>query len=134
MSIDYEGGFDFTQLRSDLEGVLPDALSDGGKVIRDLADSRVPVLEGEALKKANDQRRTDPGALLRSGYTRVEGETTVAVGYSEFYAGWQHERLDYHHEHGEAKFLESAFNQGSDEALIKVADRIQEGIDGGSHS
>lgn len=128
MSINYKGSFDFSQLRADLNDALPDALTDGGNVIADLSDTRVPVLTGAALKKANDQRRSDPGALLRSRYVRVEGLTQVAIGYSEFTAGWQEERLDYHHEQGQAKFLDSSLNDASEDAMDKVSERLSEAI------
>lgn len=128
MSINYEGDFDFSGLRADLDSVLPDALEDAGNFIADRTDPKVPVLEAEGLKKANKQRREDPGALLRSRYVRVEGNSQVAIGYSEFYAGWQHERLDYHHEHGEAKFLENTINDDGEEAYDKLAERLAEAI------
>jgi hypothetical protein len=125
MSIDYRGGFNFAALRQAIADALPDALEAGGDHIADVADTRVPVLTD--LEKANDRRRADPGELKRSRYVRTEG-ASVAVGYSSYWAKWQHERLDYHHEVGQAKYLESAFNEGGDEALQKVAKRIREGL------
>lgn len=118
-----------------LGGLLPghvtrDALDDAAEHLKEVAQSKAPLLTGEALKKANDQRRSDPGALRRSAYARVVDDVTAEVGFSEFYAGWQHERMDWHHEDGQAKFLEEPMATEKDETLQIMADRMREGMHG----
>lgn len=125
MSIDYEGSFDFSELRANLARVTPEALEDGAKVIGDLSDTRVPVLVD--LTRANKKRRADPGELRESRFIRVEGASQVAVGYDAYWAAWQHER-EYHHEIGQKKFLETALADGKDDALEAVAVKIREGL------
>lgn len=118
-----------------LGGLLPghvtrDALDDAAEHLKEVAASKAPLLTGEALKKANDQRRSDPGALRRSAYARVVDDVTAEVGFSEFYAAWQHERMDWHHEDGQAKFLEEPMATEKDETLQIMADRMREGMHG----
>lgn len=124
MSIDYKGDFDFGDLNARLIEALPEALKDGGEVIGKLSDDKVPVLVD--IKRANEKRRADPGELRDSRYVEVEGVSDVAIGYRAYWAGWQHERMDYHHVIGQAKFLEQALTEGKDEALQAVADGIRE--------
>lgn len=115
-----------------LGGLLPghvtrDALDEGAQHIGKAAQDKAPLLVD--LKKANDQRRVDPGALRDSMYTQVVDDTTAEVGFSEFYAGWQHERTDYHHEVGQAKFLEEPLATEKDDVMELMAARIREGLD-----
>lgn len=117
-----------------LAGLLPahvtrDALKDGADHVGEVAQGKAPLLTGAALRKANDERRADPGALRRSMYTRVLDDTTAEVGFSEFYAGWQHENMDYHHADGEPKYLESTLSTEKDETVRIIADKIREGLD-----
>jgi hypothetical protein len=57
----------------------------------------------------------DMGDLAASGYVSrpMIGpvETEIALGFTEPYALIQHERLDYHHTHGQAKYLEVPLEQ-----------------------
>lgn len=124
MSIKYEGSFDFSGLEARLAAALPDALRGGAEVIGALSDDKVPVLVD--LKKADDQDRADPGELKRSRYVLVEGTEDAVIGYSDDNAKRQHEELSYHHDVGQAKFLESAMVEGKDEALQVIADKIRE--------
>lgn len=124
MAIDYQGGFDFSQLRAKLDDILPDALMDGGNVIGDLAVKRAPLLEGEALRKANQERRADPGELRESKFVRLSGNASVAIGFSAFYAPWVEEHMDWNHTSGQAKFLSSSLDDGGEDALDKISTRI----------
>lgn len=106
-----------------------DGLEKGADHIKDVAVAKAPLLEGAAaLKRANKERRSDPGALRESAYVRVLDDVTAEIGFSEFYAGWQHERLDYHHEDGEAKFLEIPLSTEKDNVLQVIADAIRDAM------
>lgn len=70
------------------------------------------------------------GVHLRdTGYTRLASQGVdderVAVGFDAYWALWQEQRMDYHHEHGHAKFLELALAQGGEAALEQVAAAIR---------
>lgn len=108
--------------------VTRQALQDGVDHLGQVAQAKAPLLTGAALKKANDERRADPGALRRSMYTRVLDDNTAEVGFSEFYAGWQHENTDYHHQDGQSKYLEEPLSTEKDATLQIMADRIREGL------
>lgn len=57
----------------------------------------------------------DKGDLAASGYVSMPmvgpSETVIAMGFTEPYATIQHERLDYYHPHGQAKYLEVPLEQ-----------------------
>lgn len=57
----------------------------------------------------------DTGALRDSGFVSdpiVNGnEISISMGFTEEYALVQHERLDYYHSHGQAKYLEVPLEQ-----------------------
>lgn len=125
MSIDYEGGFDFAGLEARILKALPDALKAGGDYIGERADARAPVLVD--VKRANKQRREQVGDLVRSRFVRPEGND-VAIGYSVYWAGFQHEDLEYHHDIGEAKWLERTFAADGDDGLGKVAEKLREAL------
>lgn len=115
-----------------LGGLLPgrvtrDALGEAAQHVGKAAQDKAPLLVD--LARANAQRRTDPGALRDSMYTQLVDDVTAEVGFSEFYAGWQHERTDYHHEVGQAKFLEEPLTTEKDDVLDLIAARIREGLD-----
>lgn len=105
----------------------PDALQAAADHVLDVAKHRAPILSGaEAVKKANDERRADPGHLRESGYARVVDDNRAEVGFSAFYARWQHERMDYHHADGQAKYLETSLETEQDEALRIMAEKLRE--------
>lgn len=116
-----------------LGGLLPapvtrDALEAGADLLRERAAARAPILTGAALKKANDQRRTDPGALRASAYSRVVGDLTAEIGFTEFYAAWQEENMDYDHEDGQSKYLATTLSVDKDETLQAMAKRLGAGL------
>lgn len=88
--------------------------------------------------RTNSMRRTpvDLGTLRASHFIDEVGEvgdtifTTVSVGggAAEDYAVIQHERLDFHHDEGEAKFLESARNEELPNAAPLIAKFTAEAI------
>ncbi len=126
MSIRIENSLNLGSVRADVESVSPEAIQAGLDHVLDVARDKAPLLMDFA--KANDERRADPGALRRSGYTRIVDDQTGEVGFSEFYAGWQHERLDYHHDDGQAKFLEEPLATERDTVLQLMADKIREAL------
>ena len=88
------------------------ALYQGGSIIMTEAKKRAPL---------------DVGTLRNSGYVTLpkrEGdEVFVEVGFggaAKAYAVKQHEELSYHHEVGEAKYLENAINVKEQEVRAHV--------------
>jgi hypothetical protein len=74
---------------------------------------------------------TGEGVHLRdTGYSRLQAADpdgdSVEVGFTAFWALWQHERMDYHHTHGRAKFLELAMVEQGEQALEIVAEHIRQ--------
>lgn len=129
MSIEWDDDLEFGEFEKRLSAILPDALEAGGNHIKDEANDKTPLLVD--LVKANKKRRTQVGYLRDSAFVRVEGLLQVAIGYTAYWARWQHERPDYHHVIGEFKWLERTLLADGHEALRKVADRIREGLAGG---
>jgi hypothetical protein len=112
------------QLRRHLEAArkaAERALYEGGSIIMTEAKKRAPL---------------DVGTLRNSGYVTLpkrEGdEVFVEVGFggaAKAYAVKQHEELSYHHEVGEAKYLENAINAKEQEIrdrIARLADRALE--------
>ena len=122
-----------TDLR--LGGLLPghvsaEALDEAAQHVLSVAQEKAPVLgPGEHdLTKANDERRAHPGELRESGFVRPVDESTAIVGFSAYWALFQHEDLTYHHDDGEAKFLEIPLTTERDAALEIIAARLREGL------
>lgn len=116
-----------------LGGLLPahvtrEALEAGADLLRERAAARAPLLTGAALKKANDERRADPGELRDSAYSRVVGDLTAEVGFTAFYAAWQEENMDYDHEDGQSKYLETTLTLDKDDTLKVMAKRLGAGL------
>jgi hypothetical protein len=85
-----------------------------GKEILAMSDARAPRLTG---------------ALIESGHVEliVEAEVdSVGIAYSDYKAVWQHEKTEYKHPHGEAKFLEKSLVESFESALEIVAATIRE--------
>jgi hypothetical protein len=88
------------------------ALYQGGSIIMTEAKKRAPL---------------DVGTLRNSGYVtlpqRAGDEVFVEVGFggaAKAYAVKQHEELSYHHEIGEAKYLENAINVKEEEIRAHI--------------
>lgn len=74
----------------------------------------------------------DIGTLRGSGFVENpvidSGRIVVEIGYggpAESYALEQHERIDYHHKVGQAKYLETPMNQAAKGLDDRLAARIQ---------
>lgn len=65
-------------------------------------------------------------AFARLATGQIDGVDAVLVGFSAFWAAWQEMRMDYHHTHGHAKFLEMAMIEQGDAWLEAVAAQIRE--------
>ena len=55
---------------------------------------------------------------------------TAEVSYNEPYALIQHERLDFHHEQGQAKYLENPLNENREQYTEKIRKAAERGISG----
>lgn len=115
-----------------LGGLLPpdvteEALQAGADHLRDVSRAKAPLLSGpEAMAKKNDEEV--PGTLRESAYSRVIDDVTAEVGFTDFAAAWQHERMDYHHTDGQAKFLEEPLVTEKDRVLQIIADKLRQGM------
>ena len=87
---------------TEIEKAARDALQDAAK---------------EVLKVAKQKAPADTKGLRRSGRVLVD-DVTVRVVFRSPHAWLQHERLDYKHDEGEAKYLERAVEEVGVEAEI----------------
>lgn len=81
----------------------------------------------QLLDKSNALVPFDDGDLKKSGRAVAEG-TSAAVGYSADHAIKQHEKLNYHHDGGQAKYLETAFRANASEIQQTIADHIRDAL------
>ena len=81
------------RLPDDISAARRAALEVAGQALADEAAARAPRLTGE---------------LAESRYADVADEDTVRVGFRAPYARKQHERTDFEHSNGGAKFLYDA--------------------------
>ncbi|SOD72722.1 bacteriophage HK97-gp10 putative tail-component [Jatrophihabitans sp. GAS493] len=112
MSIRFESHLNFAALKGRVDAALPEALDRAGERIRAVAAERTPV---------------DTGHLVGSAEVTVSTDE-VAITYPGPYARYQHERLDLHHETGQAKFLESAINDEGPAALDDIAGTVRDAL------
>lgn len=92
-----------------------DGLRDGAEHLETAANALVPDLTG-ALQASSqvDVDRTDRSAT---------------VSYSDEAAVYQHERLDFAHDDGQAKFLEQPLHTEQDEIVRRIARRVRRELD-----
>ncbi|MCK8675127.1 minor capsid protein [Rhodococcus sp. HM1] len=83
---------DFTQARARILEAAQRGLEDAAEVVKQESIQRTPKETGE----------------LRNDCSIASGHLEAVVFYSLVYAIAQHEGVGFHHEHGEAKFLENA--------------------------
>lgn len=105
-----------------------------------MAIANAPNLVGQAMREEGETIMTrskrdfvpvDLGTLRASGFVdgpEISGNTaTVTLGYggaASAYALIQHERMDYHHDVGQAKYLEQPVN----EAVVGFSQRVAKRI------
>lgn len=77
----------------------------------------------------------DTGALQASGTTLPAEEKgqklTKVVGFNTNYAAAVHERLELYHEHGQAKFLETAVRELRPRFQPFIAAKVRAALEGG---
>lgn len=116
-----------------VEKVLQAALAgleDAADMVMDDAKEGAPLLEPESMKRAGrvggDQGGV-PGELRESGRVDMEPEERrAALSFNTIYASLQHERMDWHHTSGHAKFLEVAMAENRSAVVEVIAARIRE--------
>ena len=96
-------------------------LYEAGRHLLELSQPLVPV---------------DTGRLKASGKVTAEGTNEVYVSYEAVnpdsgyeYAPIQHEDLSFHHDIGQAKYLEEPFASSIDELVDIVAKYVRKGVD-----
>lgn len=92
--------------------------------IEQAAQDALVATAKEVLKEARKLVPRDRGKLSSSG--RVEADwKSVAVAFRQPYAWIQHERLDFQHEQGQAKYLEAAVDNVGVEAKVAQGVRVR---------
>lgn len=112
---------EFKKKVKDIEDGSSEGLVEAAKYLLELSQPLVPV---------------DTGRLKESGKVVEEDSSTVYVTYEAFnpengyeYAPIQHEALDFHHNIGQAKYLEEPFMVNMDKLVEIVAGKTKEGVD-----
>jgi len=109
VSIRMGGVFDMEGLK--VEGsTATRALEEGMGIVHDRAVELVPKLSGH---------------LASTARVEVLADNLAQIKFSGPYAKFQHEYLDLKHPNGQAKYLETALLEKSDDALAKVAEIIR---------
>lgn len=110
----------FTEKINDIKLASSEGLVEAGKYLLDLSQPLVPV---------------DTGRLKDSGKVIQENKNTVYVTYEAFnpengyeYAPIQHEVLDFHHDIGQAKYLEEPFATNINLLVEITAGKVKEGV------
>lgn len=101
----------------------------GDKLAAKLAeslDSSVQESLDHLLGRSNDNAPEKSGDLKRSGRVNKMGPGEGEVVYDSEYARVQHERLDFHHDRGGAKFLEKAMIEESRTIFNMMANQVRE--------
>ena len=100
------------------------AWTDGwARGIRAQAERAVFQCARDLAEASIAQAPLETGALRAS--CRISGEGTRAVvSYNTDYALEQHERLDYHHKTGKAKYLEDPLNENRDRYIQAIAQAV----------
>lgn len=105
------------------EIVLPEAVKKAPELV-DVA--RAGTGHGPHANPAKYQGGA-PGELKASGHVvdeLAEGQR-VGVAFDTPYAALQHERMDWHHEQGEAKYLENALTEKAEEVIDHIANHVR---------
>lgn len=109
MSMRWDVNLDLGRVRRAPEQVQDEALAQAMEHIRQVAVSLTPV---------------ETGRLAGSAAVHVEGNE-ASISFEGPYARYQHERLDLHHEHGQAKYLEQPMRTEKDKALGIITQRVR---------
>lgn len=112
MGMRWENRLDLRGLSVDVDAVAPAAIAAGLEHIRTTSAPLVPI---------------ETGRLVGSAEVHVDGDHG-SITYAGPYARYQHERLDLHHAHGQAKFLEQPMHTEAETVLKIVADKLKEAL------
>lgn len=104
----------FLPILSDIEKAVQAGLDEHAKAV---------------LERSNELAPKDTGDMIASGFVSV-ADLTAQVGYRDFVARYQHERLDYSHDDGQAKFLETATDELTDQLAPTIGRHVR-GVLGG---
>jgi hypothetical protein len=97
-------------------------LVEAGHAILALSDAQAPREE----TPRHGVHMTETGFVAAT--VLPDGEDAAVIGYGAFWAAWQHERLDWHHDQGHAKFLELAVVEGEAAAYAILAVAAAKGL------
>lgn len=103
---------DYKPILSTVEKAAQDAMRKAGR---------------ELLKRSNELAPRDDGDLIRSGRVVID-DMSMSVRYTAPHAVFQHERLDWEHGRGGAKFLEVASDEVDIGAIVAAA--VEEALGG----
>lgn len=105
-------------------------LEDAAHLVMEKAKEEAPLLEPESMKRAGrtgGDQGGEPGELRDSGRVDMETEERrAALSFNTVYASLQHERMDWHHTHGNAKYLERPMTEMRSDVVETIAARIRE--------
>lgn len=87
------------------------------------AEQGVSKAADDVLDRSNEKVPTESGALRASGSVEAQG-LTADISYTAPYAVVQHEKTEYRHDDGQAKFLEQALLSSPDQVLQVIAAEI----------
>lgn len=120
-----------------LEGIrdVMDRLAGALESAGDLTKEGMQDVVTDIGARASERAPVETGALRGSMTTEVHSdgdEITGEVRFTEKYAAVQHERLDFvHPQGGEAKYLERAALEKTDQVRAKVAEALNRLFGGG---
>ncbi len=111
-----------------------------GRILTSVPEAVAAAVYQEAEAIMTDSKANyvpvDTGVLRDSGFVttpEVEGQTvSVTLGYggaASAYALVQHERMDYHHEHGGPKYLERPFLDAANGMEERLAEKLRPVVD-----
>lgn len=109
-------------IQANLEKIL-----DGQKAIVSVVGGMEKIAY-DTLELSNQKVPVDKGNLLGTSYveTTVENnEVKTSIKYPEKYSIVQHERVDFVHQTGEAKYLEKAVHEKQDSYMNELAKSVQ---------
>lgn len=96
---------------------------------RGLAEAGREVLAASDVLAPREPEPRHGYHMIDTGFVRVEpgvASDAVIIGYTAFWAAWQHEHLEWHHPNGgQAKFLETALLGGREVALETIAANVR---------
>jgi hypothetical protein len=106
------GAFNFEVAHQRVQQGTTEGLLDAADVVKQESIERTPLETGE----------------LRNDCTTAAVDNEAVVYYSLIYAARQHEEVGWHHQDGEAKFLENALIAKKDEVAAVIAQSIRRSL------